>query len=254
MAKTTKKTVAKKKTTALSKDVIDMSADAGKGLEGADAQTYAMPFLTVLQGLSPQIGVVKGATPGQFINTITNELADEVMVIPCAFQRRFLCWAPRESGGGFKGSYSPLEVEGGTLEKLTKNEDTGQPMLGDNILKDTRIHYVLVKSANGAWKPAVLSLNSTQIKKSKRFMSLIQGLEVDGADGEKFNPPSFSHMYKLTTVKESNEKGSWWGIEFEVGEKLTSAPLYDDARKFSQEVNAGAVTAADPKAEPKEDF
>lgn len=248
-----KKAVAKKQTTAVSKDVIDMAADAGKGLEGADKETYAMPFLTVLQGLSPQIGVVKGAMPGQFINTITNELADEVMVIPCAFQRRFLCWAPREAGGGFKGSYSPLEIEGGTLENLSKNE-FGQPTLGENTLKDTRIHYVLVQSADGNWKPAVLSLSSTQIKKSKRFMSLIQGLEAVGADGETFNPPSFSHMYKLTTVKETNDKGSWWGIEFEVGEKLTSAELYDAARKFSQEVNAGVVTTAEPKAEPKEDF
>lgn len=250
-----KKSVAKrkKKTTAVSTDVIDMAADAGKGLEGADKDSYAMPFLTVLQGLSPQIETVKGAKPGQFINTITEELSDEVVIIPCAFERRFLCWAPRDDGGGFKGSHSPIEVEGEKLEGLTKNS-LGQPMLGKDLLKDTRIHYVLVQTANGAWKPAVLSLSSTQIKKSKRLMSLIQGIEDKDAKGNKFNPPSFGRMYRLSTLKEKNDKGSWWGVSIALEGKVTSGPVYAAARMLCEQVNTGVATAPDPQQEGKEGF
>lgn len=248
-----KKTVAKRKTTVVSTDVIDMSDDAGKGLEGADKDSYAIPFLVMLQGLSPQIETVKGATPGQFINTITEELYTEVQIIPCAFQRRFLRWAPRDEGGGFKGGYSPLEVEGGQLDGLTKNE-MGQPMIGKDVLRDTRIHYVLVQDASGRWKPAVLSLSSTQIKKSKRLMSLIQGLELEDVDGKVFNPPSFSHMYRLTAVKEQNEKGSWWGIAIEIGDIIVSAPLYAAARQFSEEATAGNIIVSEPQEETKDGF
>lgn len=245
-----KQQIAKKAKTDVSTDVIDMAADAGKGLEGADKDSYAIPFLAILQGLSPQIGVVKGATPGMFINTITEELFDEVLIIPCAFQRRFLRWSPRDEGGGFKGSFLPLEVEGDKLEGLTKN-DIGQPMIGNDILRDTRIHYVLLQDKNGSWKPAVLSLSSTQIKKSKRLMSLIQGLELKRPDDPEktYNPASFSHMYRLTTVKEENAKGKWWGLAIELEGVLTSSALYNSARKFCEEVNAGMVTTAEPQDE-----
>lgn len=248
------KAVAKKPKTEVSTDVIDMHADAGKGSEGADKDSYAIPFLTVVQGLSPQVGVVEGATPGKFINTITEEIFDAVSVIPCAFQRKFLRWAPREKGGGFKGAYSPIEVEGEQLEGMHKDAKTGQLMIEEDLLRDTRIHYILMLNAKGAWKPAVLSLSSTQIKKSKRLMSLIQGLELEDKDGNAYNPASYSHMYKLTTVQETNEKGSWWGLAMELEGKITSAKVYADARAFSEEANSGTVKTEEPQPESREGF
>lgn len=248
-----KKDVAKKGKTDVSTDVIDMTVDAGRGLEGADKDSYAIPFLAILQGLSPQVGTVKNAVPGKFINTITDEVFDEVLIIPCAFQRRFLCWAPRDEGGGFKGSYSPLEVESGKLEGMTKN-DMGIPMIGDDTLSDTRIHYVLMQNAAGSWTPAVLSLSRTQIKKSKRLMSLIQGRELPHPKNKKetYNPPSFSHTYRLTTVQEENAKGKWWGLAMEVDKLIKSAPLYNAGRAFCEQVFAGEATTAEPQPEDSE--
>ena len=49
---------------------IDFYADSGLGLENVDAQSVAIPFITVLQGLSPQIETVEGAKPGLIINTV----------------------------------------------------------------------------------------------------------------------------------------------------------------------------------------
>ena len=63
--------------------------DAGRGMEEADKDSYAIPFLAILQGLSPQIESVEGARPGMICNTITNELFKECLVIPCYYQRRF---------------------------------------------------------------------------------------------------------------------------------------------------------------------
>jgi len=225
--------------------MADMAADAGMGLEGADKDSFAIPFIAMLQGLSPQLETVESAKPGLFINTITNEVFKEALVVPCAYQRRYLRWAPRDAGGGYKGDFSPIDVETGKLLNVERGDD-GRLRIDGDELKDTRNHFVLVRSTSGVWQPALLSLSSTQIKKSKRWMSLIQGIEMRNPQGKPFTPPSFSHVYKLTGVKEENSKGSWWGINIEVVEPVADQDLYLKAREFSKQVAAGEVKVSEP--------
>lgn len=236
----------------VSASTLDFSGDAGLGMEGTDKNSFAIPFLSVLQGLSPQLESVEGARPGLFINTITNELFKDAIVIPCAFQRRFLRWAPREQGGGYKGEYNPIDVETGSLDGLDRNEKNQLTIEGD-ILKDTRNHFVLVKSASGVWQPAILSLTSTQIKKSKRWMSLIQGMEMRAPNGKVFTPPSFSHTYKLSTKKEENSQGSWWGVDVVVGGPVDDADVYAKAKTFHNSVASGEVEASQPQHDSEGD-
>lgn len=234
--------------TALAVMAADFAADAGLGMEGADKSSFAIPFLSILQGLSPQLETVDGAKPGLFINSITNEVFKEVLVIPCAFQRRFLRWAPRSEGGGYKGEYNPVDIETGKIDGVHQNNE-GRLMLENDELKDTRNHFVLMQTESGAWTGALLSLSSTQIKKSKRWMSLILGIEMRNAQGKPFNPPSFSHVYKLSAVKEENSKGSWWGLQVEKVEPVGDAELYAKAKAFHNSVSAGEVEVAPPQAD-----
>lgn len=240
--------VAEAKNTAVAAP-LDFSADAGAGLEGADKSSFAIPFMAVLQGLSPQLETVDGAKPGLFINTITNELHKELLVVPCAFQRRFIRWAPREDGGGYKGEYNPVDIETGKV--LTQPNDKGQPTIEGDLLKDTRNHFCLVQSASREWKPALISLSSTQIKKSKRWMSMIQGIELRDAAGRPFTPPSFSHVYRIRTVKEENNLGSWWGVEIALEGAVSDPELYAKARAFHASVAAGDVEVQQPQPDPE---
>ncbi len=233
------------KNTALAAVAVDFAADAGMGMEGADKDSFAIPFIALLQGLSPQLETVDGARPGLFINTITNELYKEVLVIPCAYQRRYLRWAPRDQGGGYKGEYNPVEVETGKMAGVSQNAEGHLTMDGDE-LKDTRNHFVLVQSENGSWQPALLSLSSTQIKKSKRWMSRIQGIELRTPEGKPFTPPSFSHIYKLKSAKEENSKGAWWGVDVDLVGQVEDAETYARAKEFSKQVSAGEVKVQEP--------
>lgn len=257
-SKNTAVAVADEKTKAIG-PVIDYSNDAGAGMEGADASTFAIPFITILQGLSPQLKTVEGAKPGLFINTITNEMFSEVLVIPCAFRRRFLRWAPNR--GGFKGEYNPLEVETGKVPGMSKHDNMylmdvpagitavfdpkGRPLY--DHLADTRMHFVLACTKAGAWQPALVSLASTQIKKSKRWMSRIQGIEMRKPDGSAFNPPSFSHMYALKAIEEKNQQGEWWGYDIHLVGPVEGAELYAKAKAFHASVVAGQVEVAQPQ-------
>ncbi|TXH50790.1 MAG: hypothetical protein E6Q97_19655 [Desulfurellales bacterium] len=247
MAKNQNTAVAVKdeKTNALALMGVDFAADAGMGMEGVDKDSFAIPFIALLQGLSPQLETVDAAKPGLFINTITDEVFKEVLVVPCAYQRRYLRWAPRSEGGGYKGEYNPIDIETGKILGVEKDADGRLRLEGDE-LKDTRNHFVLMQSESGAWQPALLSLSSTQIKKSKRWMSRIQGIELRTPEGKAFNPPSFSHVYKLKAVKEENSKGSWWGVDVELVEPVSDAELYLRAKEFNKQVAAGEVKVQEP--------
>ena len=235
--------IVKKETNALA--LLDFSADAGAGLEGVDSgSTVAIPFLRVLQGLSPQLRTVKGARPGLIINTITNELYEKARVVPCAFQREFLQWAPRSQGGGFRGRHSPSVVETGQLPGLERNAN-GTYNLGEDMLDDTRNHFVLVETATG-WAPALLSMRSTQIKKSKHWLARIKAIELVGPNGRKFTPPSFSHIYTLSTKDEQNSSGSWSGLVIELEGPVTDPDLYAKAKRLHDDFTRGEVSAQEP--------
>lgn len=248
-------------------DLDMLESMAGEGLEGADSQEcFGIPYVTIVQSNSPELveGTVEGIRQGQFMNSVTKEVYDEIEFIPCTFERRFKLWAPRSTGGGFKGIYNPADVALGTERipgfvqsglNFFANVPAGQEaMLFDqkgkpkyDELKDSRDHFVLFRGRlNGeewsAWFPAVMSMTSTQIKKSKALLTMIRNAqEISQKTGLPFTPPSFARIYKATTTGESNADGSWFGWVISFARKLDDTLLFTFAKKFRDEVSAGAV-------------
>jgi hypothetical protein len=243
-----KRTTAKLPSTML----MSLEGDAGAGFENADRESYAIPFLVVLQTNSPQCdddsdAYVKGAKAGALMNTATGELFDGkkgVELVPAHFARRFVEWAPRDSGGGFKGEHKQEDVDG----LKPARDASGRFVLNNgNYLMDTRYHYCVMITKDGP-VPVLFALSSTQIKKSRSWMTRMSGLKLVGKGGKKFTPPMFSHAYLITTVSESNDKGSWKGVNIESGRKLTDkeAVFYFAAREFKKQVQDGVVRVDRP--------
>lgn len=236
--------------------------DAGSGFEEADKSAYAIPFLSILQSGSPQVkksegAYIKGAEEGFLFNSVTQDIVDGndgLVVIPCYYMRRFIQWGPRDAGGGYKGEHLPTDaiinqakdVEGRLL--LPDPSGAFNPKTSD-ILTDTRNHYVLIVHADGSYSPALISLSSTQIKKSRQWMSKMDGIKLKRGDGSLFTAPMFSHTYKLTTVPEANDKGSWFGWKVETVGPVSDAALYQAAKAFRDAVGAGEVKVAAPVEE-----
>lgn len=233
--------------------------DAGAGREGATQDAYATPFLNVLQKGSPQVdeasgAVIEGARAGMLWGNISNKLYDGkkgVIIVPAAYRRVFLRWAPRDLGGGFRGEVAPevaeamlakgevMEVENRLLFPL---KETGElnPKKCDS-LQDVRNHYVLViDPATGIPSPALLSLGSTQIKKSKMLMSALSDVKVQGPKG-LITPPTWANQVRLTTVPEQNDKGTWFGVKLEIVGRVTDPDIYRMAKEFHASVMAGKV-------------
>lgn len=223
----------------------------GSGFENTDDQSFAIPFLQILQSGSPQCkrsdgAYVKGAEEGMLFNTVTGELYDGdagVRVIPCYYKRTFIEWAPRDSGGGFKGEHLPSAPVVSTIQRT----DKGDVLPNGNLLVDTRTHYVLIVKEDGSFQPAVVTMSSTQVKKSRQWMSKMDGLKFKNAAGQLYTPPMFSHSYLVQTTPEQNDQGSWFGWKIGAAELIQDPQLFAAAKEFKRAVSAGEVKEQVPQ-------
>lgn len=252
----TKKNVPVVEETALAIHTDMFANDAGGGMENATAESYAIPFLSVLQKTSPQVEEdgIPDAKPGMIFDSVTERLYSGktgVLFIPCAYRRVFVRWGAKEAGGGFKGEVAPeivakmrdsghaVEMDG---QLYVPGEDGKVNPKTSDTLKDTRNHYVLVVEEDGTFRTALISMSSTQVKKSKLLMSALAAIKLNGAKGP-FTPPTFANLVRAKTVTESNDKGSWSGWRFELEGQITDPMLYEAAKAFNKAVLGGEVRA-----------
>ena len=108
----------------------DLYAGAGQGMENITAEDMQIPFMRILQPLSPQLiktdsKFIKGASAGDIFNTVTGQFweGDEgVTIIPCAYEMKFLEFQLRESGGGFLGEIDPNNPDIRQANRVGANE------------------------------------------------------------------------------------------------------------------------------------
>lgn len=229
---------------------INMQEDANIGRENMSAKDMAIPFISVLQALSPQVkkgpNRIEGAEEGDLFNTVSQEVwagNEGITVIPCAFNRLYVEWAPRDSGGGYQGSHTDEAI----LNECNR-DDMGRDILPNgNLIVLTNYHYCLVIDENeNVLDRVVIPFSSTQLKKSRRWNSVMSSIMVPGSTGN-FNPPMFSHKYGITTEHESNNKGEWYGYIIKNQGMISNPETYNMAKQFAQDVVKGLVKVAPPE-------
>ena len=237
---------------------IDLEQFADEGFDNVDSNSLALPFLKVLGQLSPQ--VTQGdsqfnadARPGMIYNTVTNELyngADGMDVIPCFYKLEYIEWKDRD-----KGAVAPVNVypaDSDIMSKTTRDEKGKDRLENGNYVEETASHYVMVVE-EGKSSTALITMKSTQRKKSKKWNSMMMSLRAKKADGKGFfRPAPFTQQYKLKTVLEKNNLGSWYGWEIEhigtVGSEDNIKAAYD----FYESCKKGAVRVNHGKEEQVE--
>lgn len=234
----------------------DFSSDAGMGFENVTQGDLSIPFLVILQDGSPQVKKthpdyatqgIKGAMAGHIFNTLTKRIynpnieEDKVEFVPCFYQKLFVEWKSRDSGGGIVKSHPDDR-----LLQNTKKNDKGQDVLPNgNILTTTAYFFGFLITPDGDHERCVIGLSSTQLKKARQWLSLATSIKFDGPNG-KFTPPLFAHRYGLSTVPENNEKGSWYGWRVELIGRLEAVPLIEEARKTAEQSRTSQMRLAAP--------
>jgi hypothetical protein len=221
----------------------ELTGDSGRGFEEATRDAFAIPFLAILQDLSPQVKkskseYIEGAKAGQIYQNVNQAVSDAVRVIPCHFSQVFIEWVPRNKGGGFVAAYDP---ESGAAKMRTAVRDGGKSTLPNgNELYDTRQHFVLEILEDGSTRPALIAMKSSGLKISRRWMSQMQTATIEVA-GRKIQPPMFAWSYALSTEEESNDQGAWYQWVIGEKERVTDIELYRLAKSFGASMAQGKV-------------
>jgi hypothetical protein len=217
----------------------------GMGRENVSSKDVLIPRLTILQALSPQLAkkkaeYIEGAEIGDFCNVATGDIYKEaVVVIPCYFVTNYIEWGKNRSG--LVTNYGD---DASILKKTSKNDRFQNVLDNGNIIAETAQWYVLLQ-AGATWSRVFIPLDSTDLKHSKKWMTLCDIERVQMPDGSLWKPPLFWRSWKLTAVEVSNDKGSW--VTFKPEKEMSvldidpSKQLIRACMSFYEDVRANVV-------------
>jgi hypothetical protein len=210
----------------------DLLDSAGEGQDDPGREDYAIPFINLLQALSPQVDPedgVAGAQAGMFYNGVTDELFPTgLIVVPVYYEKVVNIFIPRDQGGGFVGSFD-------SREEALENVKEGQDII------DTANHYLLYRTPGGTWAQAVLSCTSTKLKVSRQWntrLSQVRETHPKYPD-QKFTPPIFGTMWEITSVSQENNKGKFYNISLDYLGLVPQRDVFDAAKLFREALLTG---------------
>ena len=226
--------------------------DANTSFSNMDSDDYALPFLRVLGQLSPECNkrdakYVDGAEPGMIFNTVTKQLYDGeagVNIIPCYYKREYVEWSDR--GEGTTAPVAIHSVDSGIIKEATRDASYKDRLPNGNYLENTASYFVLTED----YEQALITMKSTQLKVSRTWNSMMNTIKLKGKNG-LFTPASYSHVYNISSVQQSNDKGTWFGWNVTKIGPVQDKNLYEAAKQFAASVNTTAVNHGEGETKSK---
>jgi len=168
---------------------LNIEKFADEGFDNVDSKSLALPFLKILGQLSPQVTqgdsqFIQDARPGMIFNTVTNQLYDGtkgISVIPCFYKLEYIEWRDR----GMEGSSAPVNIyssDSDIMSKTTRDDKNKDRLENGNYVEETASHYVLVVEGEGVASTAMMTMKSTQRKKSKKWNSMMMSVREKKKD------------------------------------------------------------------------
>ena len=229
------KQVAVKKEAGLPSSVL-FEDDAASGFENVKTTSLALPILKLLQNGSGEAqrrnqNYVEGAEPGMFLNIVTKKLYDGakgIEVIPCHYKLEYQEWA--DFGTGSNRPENIYADDSEILSKTTKDGSGKDRLDNGNYILTVGQHYILIADGDSI-EQALVSMSSSQGKISRGWNSMMLSITFEGKNGP-YNPSSFSHSYKLTSILNSGKGNQWYGYNVTKIGPVKNEALYERAKKF----------------------
>ncbi len=232
-----------KKSDVVEFDPSMFEADAGEGVSNMGQDDLALPFLKILSGLDPLLDELDHAKRGDLYNTVSGQVykgKDGIRVIPCAYQRRYIQWAPRGSGSGAPTAIYETQQDCPKVQR-SKDDNKDYVVGGDGeYIEETHQHFVLILNEDGSVETALIAMKSTALKKIRKWNSMMSSITMQGKNGP-FTPPRYSQVYMMKTVQEENSKGSWHNWEMTREGPITDGAVYKRAKDFYESIDSGDV-------------
>jgi hypothetical protein len=244
-----------------------MEQDERAGYEGVGAGDRALPFITIIQALSPQIKrsnakFIPEAAEGMLFDTVSNVVYDGqtgIDFIPCGVVTTLVEWKDRDKGtGGFVGQIAANDPRVKTAVK----DDKGRLITKDgNVIVDTAYHLGVHLSGENKNEPrlAVIPMSSSQRGKSRRWITQMESLRLPKKSGVgTYVPPMYSQVFRIGTKPEQSKKGQdYFGYELTFLRTLSSSvegdpQLYAICRQLSEQIASKQIQVSAPPQESEE--
>lgn len=230
--------------------------DAGRGVS-TSAADIGIPFLYILQDLSPQVKkrnekYIEGAEVGMIFNNQTQEIIvadDGIDFIPCFFKSALVEWTPRDAGGGWVAEH-PMDSD--VLRRSERPDPKKPPRIksGSGIGNDVvetkyyygwwRLHVDGDENPN-QWSEAVIGMASSMLSCSRTWQGMLRRVKTPGG----VQAPSWSKVFHLTSKLVAKNNNEWF--VWDVAElRWVTAEEYAAGRKLADSCEEGLVQASRP--------
>ena len=243
-------------------DMATLTADAGASVSDMTSDDMALPYLTILQALSPQVQpgkteYIEGAVASMFYNNVSQDFYDGrkvgVVFVPCYYERKYVEWRSRDDGGGWIGEH---DIDSDVLN-FTKKDDKGKLVMKEtgHQLVESAYHFGLMQDPETKiWSQCVIALKSTGLKVNRRWNNELATTKIPGTE---LTAPRWLYPYKLTTFLETRKNNSWWQMRADRVEENgvpipVSRAVYDKAKIFHKLASGGEVKRAVEKEAPSD--
>lgn len=233
---------------------FDYGDDAGGGLHDRTQDDIKIPFLSLLQSLSPQITgqgreKLPGAEVGQLCNSVTDKLyGEEVLFVPAIRERLWVEWKPRDQGGGFIARHDPnSQMIKQVIATQTFPNYTSEA--GNNLVKTMYLWGIEVDAESGNTFPMIIAFDKSKLKVYTSWRTTIDLITVLE---EKIKPPMWAHYLRITSKQEVNKAGQPYqnfvltpAIDGDIHKSLLGRddPRYLEAKKVEALVTDGKLDA-----------
>jgi hypothetical protein len=222
--------------------------DLDQGFENVTQEDTSLPYVRILGQLSAEVNegdgkYIEGAKPGMIYNNITNEIFDGkagIKVVVCYYKRNF----PEKSDKGDGNAITVATHEPNSPIIQTGKRVGSKIMLPNgNYLEETAYYYVLMETNAGGMTPALITMKSSQLTVSKKWIAMMKLMQVDIGEGKVGRPPMHGVVYNLSSTLQKNDKGSWYGWSVTQDRIMgqEDVALYKQAKGLKDNVSKGNV-------------
>lgn len=227
-------------------------SDAGAGTSDIGLGDMTLPYLSLLESLSPQVkksnpGYLEGAEPGLIVNTLSKELHSKVKVVPCFYEKKEVEWVPRSKGGGYIGDHE-LGSAAASLVKMGGKDGKERILPNGNILVETAYFYVLVIPEEGLPFVATIAMSKSRLKSARNWTTLIKNSVLPAKDGGFYTPPIFSQVYSLTSLNVVKGEGDYFIWDVTNLGPITEPEIYLAAKQVNEAASKGLIRRGAPPA------
>jgi hypothetical protein len=231
----------------------DFFADAGEGLNDFQQSDFLIPYVRVIQALSKELQknhakYIQGAEQGMFVNSATRKTlsGDEgFLAVPVGFGHRYMAWRPNNAGPAYDMGADATKFNEAIPDDKGRRYDSDGNQLTDAL----QFFVIMVNQTTGEYEVAVLNFTGSQARKGRGWATTINNrMERHPETKQLIRPAIYFYSYKVTTVPESNDQGSWYGFSIEEGPKVmdlqNGREIFRNASELRKRIDAGEVKGA----------